>query len=867
MKNTVLRPKKPTPMFQQFFEIKDRNPGCLLLFRCGDFYEMYGEDAERGAKLLEIALTAREAGGGERIGMAGMPYHALDGYLRTLIQKGVRVAVCEQLEDPKKSKGLVKRDVVKIITSGTITDPEMLEEDRNNYLMAIISSKDFFGMAFTDISTGEFKVTRIPATELSRLLDEIFRIRPSEVIIHSETNRLENIKNYLNELQIAWNLTGELLHGEIFKEILKATLKTDKFQLNWDEIEEAGMAAAALLQYLNETQKTESHNTYKIETYNLSEYMILDATTWRNLELSHTIIEHRKKGSLLWVLDKTKTPMGARLLRTWLENPLLDRSRINARLDSVEELVKDYTLLEGMTDCLKLIYDLERITSRIVYGSANARDLLALKNSLSNLPLLKAMTDKVKSSMLKILLESLDPLEDLHQLIENSIHEDPPVALKEGNLIKSGYNEELDELRDIRSNAKGWIAGLEASEKEKTGIKSLKVKFNNVFGYFIEVTRSNLHLVPDNYIRKQTIANGERFISPELKEYEAKVLGAEEKIVDLEYNLFIDVRKKVTEHSSRIQASSRIVANVDCLCSLALTARGENYCRPVLVNENVVKIRGGRHPVVEKVLQAGFVPNDTTITEKRSRFHIITGPNMSGKSTYLRQIGLIAIMAQMGSFVPADSAKIGIADRIFTRVGASDNLHLGKSTFLVEMSETANITNNATSRSLVLLDEIGRGTSTYDGMSIAWSVSEYIHRKLRARTLFATHYHELTELAETTEGMQNYRVDVKETNKEIIFLHKIVKGGTDKSYGIYVAKLAGLPGDVLHKATQILEKLESNHVPLLERREKPKEKDAYQLTFFDMVQSPITNELNSIDPDSLTPREALDKIYEWKKKI
>lgn len=867
MNDLVKRPVNPTPMFQQYFSIKDRNPDCLLLFRCGDFYEMYGEDAERGAKLLEIALTSREAGGGERVGMAGMPYHSLDGYLRTLVQKGVRVAICEQLEDPKKVKGLVERDVVKIVTSGTLTDPQMLEEDRSNYLMALISSKDFYGLAFTDISTGEFKITRIPSTDFSRLTDEIFRIRPSEVIIDHNLFRIEHIKEYLQELQISWSLNTDPLHGEIYREILKSALMTDTPLKGIDEVEEGAMAAAMMIQYLNDTQKTKSHNTYKIENYNLSEYMILDATTWRNLELSHTMVEHKKRGSLLWVMDRTRTPMGARLLRSWLERPLLDRSHINARLDAVEELINDYSLLEDMSNHLKLIYDLERITSRIVYGSANARDFLALRNSLSHLPELKSLGEKVKSSLLSLLMESLDTLEDIHKLISDSIFEDPPANLREGNLIKKGYNMELDELREIRSNAKGWIASLETAEKEKTGIKSLKVKFNNVFGYFIEVTRSNLHMVPENYIRKQTIANGERFISPELKEYESKVLGAEEKIIDLEYNLFIEIRQKVMTQAPRIQGASRIVANLDCLSSMSMVARDENYCRPVLVNDDILRIRGGRHPVVEKVLKSGFVPNDTSLNEKSSRFHIITGPNMSGKSTYLRQVGLIAIMAQMGSFVPAQSVKQGIVDRVFTRVGASDNLHLGKSTFLVEMTETANITNNATSRSLILLDEIGRGTSTYDGMSIAWSVSEYIHRHLKAKALFATHYHELTELAETMDGMQNFRVDVKETNKEIIFLHHIVKGGTDKSYGIYVAKLAGLPGDVLHRAKEILEKLESNHVPLMEKRAKQESKDAYQLTFFDMMQSPITDELLNIDPDSLTPREALDKIYEWKKKV
>jgi len=864
---TVSRPKKPTPMFRQFFKIKDKYPDCILFFRCGDFYEMYGEDAERGAKLLHISLTSRDAGGGERIAMAGVPHHSADSYMRGLIKKGVRVAVCEQLEDPKKARGLVRRDVTRVVTSGTVTDPKLLESDENNYLMSLISSDDRYGLAVTDVSTGEFRVTEIPLSEYSRLTDEIFRIKPSEVILDENLHRLDQVKAYLNESNTPWSINKEPLHGMIFREILKSAFKTDKFEINWEKHPESGMSAAALINYLNETQKTERHSLHKIEYYDVSEFMILDSTTWRNLELSRTLMEHKKKGSLLWVIDNTKTAMGARLIRSWLERPLLNRSKINARLDSVEELINNYTLHIGITDALKLIYDLERITSRVIYGSANARDLLALKNSLSYLPTLKSYAGEVNSSLLKMLLDSLDTLDDVHDLIDLSISEDPPATLKEGNIIKTGYNSQLDELREIRSNAKGWIAGLEKREKEKTGIKSLKVKFNNVFGYFLEVTKPNLHLVPDDYIRKQTISTGERFISPELKEYESKVLGAEEKINDLEYSLFLEIRENIQQQASRIQAASRILARIDCLASLAFSAREGNYCRPEVVKENVVEITGGRHPVVEKMLDGGFVPNNCTLDYRKSRFHIITGPNMSGKSTYLRQVGLIAIMAQIGSFVPADAARIGVVDRVFTRVGASDNLHLGKSTFLVEMSETANIINNATSRSLILLDEIGRGTSTYDGMSIAWSVSEYIHRHIKARTLFATHFHELTELAGNLRGMANFRVDVKETNKEIIFLHHIVPGGTDKSYGIYVAKLAGLPGDVLKRAKEILDEFEEDLAAFRSGLTREKEKPSYQLTFFDMMQNPLAGELSDIDPDDMSPREALDKIYEWKKKL
>jgi DNA mismatch repair protein MutS len=549
--------------------------------------------------------------------------------------------------------------------------------------------------------------------------------------------------------------------------------------------------------------------------------------------------------------------------------PLIDPEKINARLNSVEELVNNYTLHEKTVTSLKSIHDLERITSRVIYGSANGRDLLALKNSLANLPGLKQVLASAKSSMLVHLTESIDTLEDIFKLIDEAITDDPPIGLKDGNLIKKGYNAELDELRSIRTNAKKWIAQLEHTEREKTGIKSLKVKFNNVFGYFIEVTRSNLHLVPDEYQRRQTIANGERFISPELKEYEAKVLGAEEKIIDIEYNLFIGIRDRIASESSRIQNTSHVIAAIDVLTSLATAATKGRYTKPEIVRESVLSIKNGRHPVVERVLKDGFVPNDTEIGSKKSNFHIITGPNMSGKSTYLRQIGLITIMAQLGSFVPADYAKVGIVDRVFTRVGASDDLHLGKSTFLVEMSETANIINNATVRSLVLLDEIGRGTSTYDGMSIAWSVSEYIHNRIGARSLFATHFHQLTELADLLEGVENYRVDVKESNKEIVFLHRIVPGGTDRSYGIYVAQLAGLPPEVLKRAGEILDQLETSY----DERKKQSgsngkgESPAYQLTFFDMLTNPLLDELRDINPDDLSPKEALQKIYELKKKI
>jgi DNA mismatch repair protein MutS len=855
-------------MFRQYFDIKDRYPGCMLLFRCGDFYEMYGEDAEKGAGLMEIAVTSRDAGGGDRIAMAGVPYHAVDGYLRSLIKKGEKVAVCEQMEDPSQAKGLVKRDVTRVITSGTITDPNLLSQDENNFLMSVVSNGENYGLAFCDVSTGEFRVTGVGISDYSWIIDEIFRVRPGEAIIQADLKHSDEILSGLSDINIPYTFAGEKPTPEESGEILASVFaKKASPDAEPQPITEKEEAAAILVRYLNDTQKTARHSIYGIEYYSLGEYMSLDSATWRNLELSHTIMERQKKGSLLWVLDQTRTAMGARLLRSWVERPLLDVRQINARLDAVEELRDNYTLLEEFLVQLKAIQDLERITTRIVYGSANARDLLALRNSIARLPELVKSGSSVKSSLLSVLLESMDILEDVHSLIDGALGEDPPVSIKEGNMMKPGYNQDLDELRSIRSGAKEWIAELENTEREKTGIKSLKVKYNNVFGYFIEITRTNLHLVPPDYIRKQTIANGERFISPELKEYEAKVLGAEERIIDLEYKLFLELREQVTANSGRIQKSSRIIANIDCLCSLALAARQGNYCRPQFVKESILEITGGRHPVVEKMPECRFVPNDTRQDAKKNRFHIITGPNMSGKSTYLRQVGLIAIMAHIGSFVPAQSAKMGIVDKVFTRVGASDNLHMGKSTFMVEMSETANIINNAARRSLILLDEIGRGTSTYDGMSIAWSVSEYIHNRIGARTLFATHFHEMTKLADNLTGVSNYRVDVKETNREIVFLHRIVAGGTDRSYGIYVAKLAGMPNEILNRAKEILDEFENGREESASSKKKKSGDGALQLTFFDLLAHPLTEELKTLDPDRLTPREALDKLYEWKRKL
>jgi DNA mismatch repair protein MutS len=852
-------------MFAQYFDLKERYPDSLLLFRCGDFYEMYGDDAVEGARLMEIALTTREVGKEERIAMAGVPHHALDNYMRLLIGKGRKVAVCEQLEDPKKVKGLVKRDVTRVITSGTVMDPQMLPADQNNFLLAVASLGGHTGIAVADISTGDFRLTDLPSRDMPRLQDEIFRIRPSEVLLYGEIPGREEIDAFLGELSIPAAGGLEPLPPENLMSVIEGSLGEEALRgIDWDGRLHCLTACAALVEYLNQTQKTSRHSFSKMEFYDLADYMVLDATTWRNLEISHTMMERGKKGSLLWVIDETRTGMGARLLRSWLERPLLDPARINARLDGVAEMAGNYTLLTGLSEKLKSIYDLERIISRVIYGSAGPRDLLALRNSLLPLPGVKRLLQGAESSMLHVLLDSLDVLEDVCRLVSSSISEDAPVSTREGSIITPGYSLELDELREARHMAKEWIAELERKERDRTGIKSLKIRFNSVFGYYIEVTRPNLPQVPPNYIRKQTIANGERFISPELKEYEAKILGCDEKILELEYNLFIKVRESVSREADRIQKTSRVIAALDALASLASVAVKNGYCRPDVSQDGTLKITGGRHPVVEKCISSGFVANDTLLDGKGSRFHMITGPNMSGKSTYLRQVGLIAIMAQVGSFVPARSAHVGIVDRVFTRVGASDDLHMGKSTFLVEMSETANIINNASRRSLILLDEIGRGTSTYDGLSIAWAVSEHIHDVIGARSLFATHFHQLTQLAGKLEGVKNFRVEVKETSREIIFLHRIVPGGTDRSYGIYVARLAGLPMSILNRAGEILESLEASHG---DAPPGAGEESAYQLTFFDLLQSPLMEEIRRINPDDLSPRDALERIYQWKRNL
>ncbi|HWJ02851.1 MAG TPA: DNA mismatch repair protein MutS, partial [Verrucomicrobiae bacterium] len=789
-------------MMQQYNEIKAKYKNEILFFRLGDFYEMFGSDAEIAAKILEIALTGRDAGQAGRIPMCGIPFHAAENYIAKLVDKGYKVAICEQVEDPKAAKGIVRRDVVRVISPGTLMEASMLEEKRNNYLVAVRSYQSDFGLAVVDISTGEFRAADIKGINpLARLIDELTRLGPAEILVSKEQD--ESLTAQIRRS------TGSLV-SEIGERAFRLNEATQTLAAHfgvmnlagfgWQGMELGVCAAGALLSYLLGQGGGSLGHLSKLSPYCLENYMLLDLATRRNLELVRTIREQDKKGSLLGVLDFSQTAMGGRLLKQWIEQPLLNRTEILERQNLVEALVDDFMLRTDLRGLLKEVYDLERLLGRIVYGTANAKDLLALKHSLAVLPAIREVLMRPDpmdtATPLAGLAEELDILGDVWELLENSINPTAPFTLREGNLLRTGFNSEIDELRYVAGHGKEWVASLEASEREKTGIKSLKVGFNKVFGYYLEVTQANLANVPEYYIRKQTLANAERFITPELKEYESKILGAEEKLVALEYRVFCEVRDKVGQRALGIQQSAQVVARLDVVASLGEAAIRNNYIKPSIVETGEIRIVDGRHPVVEKVLNGSlFVPNDTQLDQAENRLAIITGPNMAGKSTYMRQVALIVLMAQMGSFVPASQAQIGVVDRIFTRVGASDDLSTGQSTFMVEMNEVANILNNATQNSLIVLDEIGRGTATYDGLSIAWAVAEYIHAsgKIGAKTLFATHYHELTQLAEQLPGVCNYRVAVSEKGDNIVFLRKIVPGSADRSYGIQVARLAGLP--------------------------------------------------------------------------
>lgn len=875
-----------TPMMKQYMETKSQYQDCILFYRLGDFYEMFFEDALTASRELEITLTGKNCGQEEKAPMCGVPYHAVEGYLNRLVAKGYKVAICEQVEDPKTTKGIVKREVVRIVTPGTNLDTQALDETKNNYIMCIVYIADRYGVSVADISTGDYFVTEIP--DSAKLLDEIYRFSPSEIICNEAFYMsgvdMDGMKDRLGIT--IYSLESWYFDDEVCRKKLLEHFEVSSFAgLGLADYDCGIISAGALLQYLLETQKNSLSNLTHITPYAAGKFMMIDSSTRRNLELCETLREKQKRGSLLWVLDKTKTAMGARTLRKYVEQPLIDKTEIIRRLDAVQELKEQAISREEIREYLSPVYDLERLITKIAYGSANPRDLTAFRSSLEMLPALLYILQEMKAELLKDLAVDLDPLEDLCILVKKAIREDPPIAMKEGNIINDGYNEEVDKLRRAKSDGKDWLAKLENDEREKTGIKNLKIKYNKVFGYYLEVTNSYKEMVPEYYTRKQTLANAERYITPELKELEDMILGAEDKLYALEYELYSEVRDLIASQIERIQKTAKAVAALDAFASLALVAERNNYVRPKINEKGVIDIKEGRHPVVERMIpNEMFISNDTYLDDKKHRISIITGPNMAGKSTYMRQTALIALMAQIGSFVPAKSANIGLSDRIFTRVGASDDLASGQSTFMVEMTEVANILRNATSKSLLILDEIGRGTSTFDGLSIAWAVIEYISdsRLLGAKTLFATHYHELTELEGKIDNVNNYCIAVKEKGDDIVFLRKIVKGGADKSYGIQVAKLAGVPELVIGRAKEIVEELSDeditarvSEIASKERvvKKKPKVKkyddvDIAQMSLFDTVKDDdVLEELKNLDVGNMTPIDALNTIYRLQNRL
>ncbi|AOT72924.1 DNA mismatch repair protein MutS [Geosporobacter ferrireducens] len=863
-----------TPMMKQYLEQKDQYPDCILFFRLGDFYEMFFEDAVLAAKELEIALTGRDCGLEERAPMCGVPYHAAENYISKLIDKGYKVAICEQVEDPSAAKGIVKREVIKVITPGTVIDPSMLKEKENNYIMAALFHEEGIGISYADISTGDLRVTEFTGKNVfSNFLNEAVKINPREIIINQDSYEDLAVEREIRAVCSQTYITK--FDSWAYK--IDYGVKTLKNHFHLLSLEGLGLqdhslctgSAGALLTYLEQTHKKSINHLYKIQYYHTEDYMVLDKTTRKNLELTETMRDRSRKGSLLWVLDKTNTAMGARLLKQWIEEPLTRSRDIQQRLDAVEALKVDLLTREDLKEYLRETYDLERLVGRISYGNANGRDLIWLKSSLSMIPKIKILLNSFSCDALIEINDRMNTHQEVIQCIEDAIVDDPPISLKDGGIIKETYHPEIFNLREAITKGKSWIVNLETEEKQKTGIKSLKIGYNKVFGYYIEVTKSNLGLVPSHYIRKQTLANAERYITPELKEIESKILGAEERITELEYQIFTEVREKVSAHTEMIQKTAKAIAILDVLISFADISDRQNYTKPVINEDHLIHIQNGRHPVVEKMMsESYFIPNDTLLDCKDNRFTILTGPNMAGKSTYMRQVSLIVLMAQIGCFVPADAAVIGIVDRIFTRVGASDDLAQGQSTFMVEMSELANIINAATPKSLILLDEIGRGTSTYDGLSIAWAVVEYISsfEHLGARTLFATHYHELTELEGILEGVKNYCIAVKEKGDDIIFLRKIIRGGADQSYGIQVAKLAGVSEKIVNRAKQILYQLEANDINKRNQGQDIKESEIAltkdeQLDLFHYHTDQIVSELLKIDVLNTTPLEAMNHLH------
>ena len=863
-------PASLTPMMQQYMQVKEQYPDCILLYRLGDFYEMFFEDALTASRELEIVLTGRDCGLAERAPMCGVPYHAVEMYINRLIEKGHKVAICEQLTDPKESKGLVEREVIRVITPGTVIEESMLSERENNYIVSLYLSENNLGLAYCDVSTGAFYAMELSGDRWAgELMDELARIRPRELVTNDALFLQELL---VKQLQSAYYIQcfrndaflGEQARGRLLNHFQLSDLKP----FGCEGMAYAVCAAGALMAYLEETQKNALPHILSLRPVTRSKYMRIDAASRRNLELTAPLrAEGSKKNTLLNLLDETATSMGGRMLRAWIEQPLQNIAEINARLDAVESLFKKPVEREALGAALSAVYDIERLCSRIAYGSVNARDCQALAQSLARIPTLLPVLDLLKSAELRRIRDGLDPMEDVVALLANAIDDDPPLSVKEGGFIRNGYDATLDGYREASRNGKDWLAKLESDERTNTGIKSLKIGYNRVFGYYIEVSRSAQHMVPYTYQRKQTLANCERYITPELKELESAILGAEEKAVALEYQLFLDIRRMLSDCIDRLQANARLLATLDAYYSLAQAAFLHNYARPHMQMKGKLEILDGRHPIVERGMKGGFIPNNTLLDRKDNRLLILTGPNMAGKSTYMRQVALITLMAHIGSFVPAASASISVTDRIFTRIGASDSLASGQSTFMVEMSEMSNILQNATENSLLIIDEIGRGTSTFDGLSIAWAVLEHIADKAKcgAKTLFATHYHELTELEGKLPGIKNYRVSVKEVGDDVIFLRKIVRGGADKSFGIQVARLAGLPDDVIQRAKEILGELEAsdiNHEAILETAQGEDAPDQQLTLFGPTAPDDIVNDLKAMDVNALTPMDALNKLYD-----
>lgn len=875
-----------TPMMQKYMETKEQYKDCILFYRLGDFYEMFFDDALVASKELEITLTGKSCGLEERAPMCGIPYHAVEGYLSKLVSRGYKVAICEQVEDPKLAKGLVKREVIRVVTPGTNLNVQSLEAGKNNYLLSIAYTSDGIGISAADVTTGDYYVTEVE--DLKKLNDELMKYEPSEIIC----NEAFLVSGFdVNDLKSRLHISVNALESHMFdddgcRRILMKHFKVNTLiGLGVEEFPTGLLAAGALLQYLYDTQKTDLEHFTHIYPYLTSKYMLLDSSTRRNLELTETLREKQKRGSLLWVLDKTKTAMGARLLRNYIEQPLIEKDEMEKRLDAIQELNQDSISRDEIREYLNPIYDLERLLSKVTYKTANPRDLIAFRNSLEMLPPIKTVLSAFEKDELTEIRKQIDGLEDIYQLIDEAIIEEPPISIREGGMIKDGFDDTIDRLRSAKHDGKQWLAQLEEEDRERTGIKNLKIKYNKVFGYYFEVTNSYKDLVPEDYIRKQTLANAERYTTPRLKELEDTILNAEDKLQTLEYDVFCRIRDTIAQELVRIQNTAKAIAKLDVYASLSLVSERNHYVRPKLNEKGVIDIKDGRHPVVEQMITNDmFIANDTYLDNGSHCISVITGPNMAGKSTYMRQTALIVLMAQIGCFVPARTANIGIVDRIFTRVGASDDLASGQSTFMVEMNEVANILRNATSKSLLILDEIGRGTSTFDGLSIAWAVIEHISNRklLGAKTLFATHYHELTELEGKMNNVNNYCIAVKECGDDIVFLRKIVKGGADKSYGIQVAKLAGVPDMVIDRAKEIVEQLSDNDITekvqsiaidnkndsKAKKQPKYDEVDLAQMSLFDTVtDEDILKELMEIEVTTLTPLDALNTLYRLQNKL